>query len=251
MIRATCILILILASRLDAQERQSGYDEMTLELQHMQDDDFANPGMLWVAEGRNLWETVEGTENRSCADCHGDASQSMRGVAARYPAVDEIKSEPTDLDGRVNLCRVRHQGAEPLDRDSPALLALTTFLTYQSRGLPISPPQDPILESWREQGRVLFTTRMGQLNLSCANCHDANSEGHLAAAPIPQGHPTGYPQYRLEWQDMGSLYRRFDNCFFGIRATPFEHNSNSYIALEIYLKARAEGMMIEAPAVRP
>ena len=30
----------------------------------------------------------------------------------------------------------------------------------------------------------------------------------LAAVTIPQGHPTGYPIYRLEWQTLGSLKRR-------------------------------------------
>lgn len=73
----------------------------------------------------------------------------------------------------------------------------------------------------------------------------------MAAAVIPQGHPTGYPQYRLEWQEMGGLHRRFDNCFFGIRAQPFDRGSDAYVALELFLKQRAAGMPMEAPAVRP
>ena len=47
--------------------------------------------------------------------------------------------------------------------------------------------------------------REGQLNLSCANCHDDNWDKRLAGSPIPQAHPTGYPIYRLEWQTLGSL----------------------------------------------
>lgn len=251
MIRAACLLGLIAAAPLAAQERRSGYEDMTSELQLMQDDAFANPGMLWVGEGREMWSTRAGTAQKSCADCHGDAGESMRGVAARYPAFDEARAAPVDLAGRVNLCRDRHQAAEPLERESRALLAMTAFLAYQSKGLAIAPPDDPRLEPWRQQGRALFSTRMGQLNLACASCHDDLAGGHLAAAVIPQGHPTGYPQYRLEWQEMGSLHRRFDNCFFGIRAQPFDRGSEAYIALELFLKRRAAGMAIEAPAVRP
>lgn len=249
MIRHLCLLLA--AAPLAAEERRSGYEDMTPELQQMQDDDFSNPGMLWVGEGQGLWFTSAGAENRSCAECHGDATESMAGVAARYPAWDEPLSAPVDLTGRVNLCRTRHQKAEPLEPESHEMLALTTFLTYQSKGMTLDPPGDPRLRPWREEGETLFTTRMGQLNLACASCHDDNPGGHLLAAVIPEGHPTGYPLYRLEWQDMGSLARRFDNCLFGVRAEPFGHGSDEYLALELYLKTRAAGMAVEAPAIRP
>ena len=72
-------------------------------------------------------------------------------------------------------------------------------------------------------GEALFRQRQGQLNLSCAQCHDDNAGKHLAAAPIPQGHPTGYPVYRLEWQGMGSLQRRLRNCLIGMRAEPYAY----------------------------
>jgi sulfur-oxidizing protein SoxA len=251
MIRAACLLTLAAAVPLAAEERRSGYEYMTPELQEMQDDDFSNPGMLWIGEGQQMWSTPAGAAEKSCADCHGDATKSMKGVAARYPAFDEALEAPVDLAGRVNLCRARHQEAEPLEREDRSLLAMTAFLAYQSKGMAIAPPEDPRLTPWRERGRALFYTRMGQLNLACAFCHDDNPGAQLAAAVIPQGHPTGYPQYRLEWQEMGSLERRFDNCLFGIRAEPFDHGSEEYLALETFLMERAEGMEVDAPAVRP
>ena len=48
--------------------------------QAIQMDDFDNPGMLYVDQGAEMWATAEGTEGKSCADCHGDASESMVGV---------------------------------------------------------------------------------------------------------------------------------------------------------------------------
>ena len=69
-----------------------------------------------------------------------------------------------------------------------------------------------------EQGKAFFHRRQGQLNLACAQCHDDNWGKKLAGTPIPQAHPTGYPIYRLEWQGVGSLTRRFRNCLTGMRA---------------------------------
>ena len=70
-------------------------------------------------------------------------------------------------------------------------------------------------------GRALFEQRMGQLDLSCAHCHDAAAGRRLGGSPIPQAHPTGYPIYRLEWQGLGSLQRRLRDCLSGVRAEPF------------------------------
>ncbi|TNC71338.1 sulfur oxidation c-type cytochrome SoxA [Rubellimicrobium roseum] len=240
-----------LATAAAAEDRRTGYEMMSPELRAMQDDEMSNPGMLWVAEGAALWEAPEGPAGRSCAGCHGEAAQSMAGVAARYPAWDEASGAPVDLSGRIALCRTRHQGAEALEHESRPLLALAAYVARQSDGRPIAPDPDPRLDPWRETGRVLFTARMGQLNLACANCHDDHAGGRLGAAPIPEAHPTGYPQYRLQWEEMGGLHRRFGNCLTGIRAKPFAAGSPDYVALELYLMSRAAGLPLEAPAVRP
>ncbi|GGL63175.1 sulfur oxidation c-type cytochrome SoxA [Wenxinia marina] len=249
--RAALALLLLAPPAAAQDDRRTGYDDMTPELQAMQDDPVGNPGLFWVLDGEAMYSAAPDTGAESCAGCHGDGETAMSGVAARYPAWDEALDRPVDLAGRIDLCRVRHQGLPPLERESDALLSLTAYVTNQSRGLPIAPDPDPRLDGWREQGEDLFTTRMGQLNLSCAQCHDDLAGGHLAAALIPQGHPTGYPLYRLEWETMGSLDRRFGNCMFGVRAEPFGAGSAEYVALELYLKARAAGLAIEAPAIRP
>ena len=224
---------------------------MSPETQAMQKDDMANPGMLAVLEGARLWAEPTGAAGRSCADCHGNAMETMRGAAARYPAIDDESGEAVDLTARVNLCRTRHQAAEPLPPEHPKLMALATFVGNQSRGLPIAPDRDPRLEPWRDLGARLFSMRMGQLNFSCANCHDDNAGRRLASSPIPQGHATGYPIYRLEWQSVGSLQRRFRNCMVGVRAEPFAYGSREFVALELFLADRAAGMPAETPAVRP
>jgi sulfur-oxidizing protein SoxA len=217
----------------------------------MQDDDTSNPGMLWVMDGEALWSRRIGAADKACADCHADATVSMKGVAARYPAFDKALGRPVDLEQRINLCRAQHQQAAPLDYESHDLLALTAFVAHQSRGMPIAPARDPELAPFVANGRELFMQRQGQLNLACANCHDDNWDRHLAGSAVTQGQPTGYPMYRLEWQMLGSLQRRLRGCMTGIRAQAFSYGSPELVELELYLMSRAAGMPIEAPAVRP
>jgi L-cysteine S-thiosulfotransferase len=250
--RAGALLLLLFACGAVAQDRRSGFDDMAPATQAMQRDDTANPGMLWVLEGEALWQRPAGRAARSCADCHGGAAASMRGVAARYPAIDEATGRAVDLADRIALCQVRHQQAEaPTPRESEDSLALAAFVGLQSRGTPIAPPEDPRMAAVRAEGEALYRARRGQLDLSCAQCHDDHAGQRLAGSVIPQAHPTGYPLYRLEWQGMGSLQRRLRGCMTGVRAEPFAYGSAEYLAIEAFLMARAAGMPLEVPAVRP
>jgi sulfur-oxidizing protein SoxA len=239
------------AADIAPEQRRSGFEFMSPQTQAMQRDDTLNPGMLWSLDGATQWNRKAGTANKSCADCHGDAATSMKGVAAHYPVFDAQESRPVDLQDRVNLCRVRHQQAEKLPYESATLLGLVTYVANQSRGMTIAPAADERLTPFRERGKALFQTRLGQLNFSCAQCHDDHWGERLGSSPIPQAHPTGYPIYRLEWQGVGSLQRRFRNCLFGVRAEPFPYGAQEYIDLELYLMQRAKGMPVETPAVRP
>jgi sulfur-oxidizing protein SoxA len=239
------------AAEIAPQERRSGYADMSPETRAMQDDDTANPAMLAVLDGEALWNRRTGTANKSCADCHGDAAVSMRGVAARYPAFDAASGGPVDLEQRINLERTGRQGAPPLKYENADLLALSAYVARQSRGEPVAPPDDERLAPFVAAGRDFFNMRQGQLNLSCALCHDDNWGRRLAGNVVPQGHPTGYPLYRLEWQGVGSLQRRLRNCISGMRAETPAYGAPEYVNLELFLMRRAAGMKMETPAVRP
>ena len=239
-----------LAADIPLAERRSAYAQMAPETRAMQDEDTSNPGMLWVLDGEALWRAKAGATNRACADCHGDAAASMRGVAARHPAFDAKLNAPLDLAGRINSCRTERQQALALAFESRELLGLAAYVARQSRGLPIE-SSDPRLTPAIATGRALFERRQGQLNLSCAQCHDDNWGKKLAGNAIPQGHPTGYPLYRLEWQTLGSLQRRLRNCLTGMRAESYPPGAPELVALETFLMWRARGMPLETPAVRP
>ena len=222
---------------------------MAASTQAMQQDDTLNPGMLWVKDGELLWQRSSNDSTKSCASCH--TQSSMKGVATRYPAFDERLKQSITLSQRINQCKQKHQHAEPLRFESQDLLSLESFVAHQSRGMPVAPPVDTRLDAFRQRGQQRYTQRMGQLNLSCAQCHDSNAGGRLGSSQIPQAHPTGYPVYRLEWQTLGSLQRRLRNCMSGVRAEPFAYGSQELVELELHLAVRAKGMLIETPGVRP
>jgi sulfur-oxidizing protein SoxA len=243
--------VVAIAAEIPREQRRSGFAFMAPDTQAMQSDDTANPGMLWVLDGEALWKKKAGSADKACADCHGDATTSMKGVAARYPAFDKALGRPVNLEGRINICRADRQQAAPLPYESRELLALTALVARQSRGDAIAANADPQLAPFIAKGRALFNQRQGQLNLACTNCHDENWDKRLAGSAITQAHPTGYPLYRLEWQTLGSLQRRLRACMTGIRAQPFDFGAPEFVELELFLMSRAQGMPIEAPAVRP
>ncbi|MFM7461226.1 MAG: sulfur oxidation c-type cytochrome SoxA [Burkholderiales bacterium] len=231
--------------------RKSGYAFMAPSTQALQDDDSQNPAMLWVKDGEAAWQRTDGAANKSCASCHGDAKTKMRGVATRFPAYSSSLGRVINLQQQINFCRTVQQRAASLPLEHQILLAMESYVATQSRGLPITPTANKTLGDAQKKGGTLFAQRIGQMDLSCQDCHNNQVGRSLAGNLIPQAHPTGYPLYRLEWQVVGGLQRRIRNCMAGVRAEPYAYGSDEMVALEAYLGKRAAGMKLEAPGVRP
>lgn len=248
------LLLALLAAGLHAQERpsplRSGLEFVGADVRAMQADDAANPGLLWVERGRTLWGTAAGADGASCATCHGDAATTMRGVAARQPAWDADAAMVLDLDARIMRCRAQRQHASPLARESEDLLALSTYVAFQSRGMPMAVRVDGLARPAFERGWAFYLARHGQMNVACTQCHDRNWGKVLLRETISQGHGTAFPAYRLEWQSLGSLQRRIRACLFGVRAEMPAPGAPELTEVELYLAWRAAGLPLEAPGVR-
>ena len=237
------------ATEAHQKKPQSSYELMSSENKAMQDDPSLNPAMFWVGDGEALWNQPSSKNNQSCASCHGDAKKSMRGAATLFPKM--IKGKLQTLEGQINQCRVNAQGNPALAYESKELLSLTAWVAYQSKGMPIAVKQSPENKVALQKGRQSFYQRMGQLNLSCAQCHEDRASLKLGGSVIPQGHPNAYPIYRLEWQTLGSLQRRLRNCMSGVRAQQYEYGSPEMAQLELFLAWRARGLPLESPGLRP
>ncbi|MCW8086590.1 sulfur oxidation c-type cytochrome SoxA [Sabulicella glaciei] len=244
MTRGGWALLPLLALLLGAAEIRPTSEYLSPEIRAAQEDPSRHPGWLWVEEGEALWRRGE----PSCATCHGNIA-GMAGVAARYPMV-AADGTLLDLEGRIERCRTQHQGEPAFGRESDALLALTAAVALQSRGMPVAVATDGPAASFLEEGRRFYETRQGQLNLSCGQCHDDNAGRRLRGDVISNGLGTGYPAYRLEWNTMGSLHRRLRACSLGVRAEQLPLGSREYLALELFLASRANGLPVEAPGLR-
>lgn len=227
----------------------SGYEFRNAETQAVQDDEFENPGYLWVEQGAELWETVDGKAGRSCSSCHNDAADSMTGVGAQMPKWNEKLGKPVNLEQQVNRCRSGAMQAEPWKFDSEELKAMTTYVRNQSHGMPVEIDVSGPMQSWFERGKEIYYTRHGQLDMACASCHE-NYGKQLRSDHLSQGQSNGFPTYRLKTQGMVSLHNRFKGCMRDVRAQPYAPLSDEFLALEVYLAWRGQGLTVETPAVR-
>ena len=245
-------------SNVSAQQRnipldqlKSGLEFSSPEVRGLQlDDDFASPSAHAIDKGAQLWKQVTGSNNKSCASCHGDANESMKGAATRYPAIDKATGKLFNLEDRIRNCRSKQQKAINWLPESDELLAITLHVTGASKGMPILVNIDGPAKKHFEAGQKLYMARQGQMNLSCTQCHDQPYGQRLYNDKLSQGHPNGYPIFRLDWQYMASLERRLRFCYASVKAEVPPWGHQDMRNLNLYLMWRAQGLAIEVPAVR-
>ena len=227
----------------------SGWHFRSDETQALEMDDFDNPGMIFVDAGRDQWNAVEGSEGNSCATCHEDPS-SMEGVRAVYPKWDEKAGEVQTVAMQINDCRENNMGAEPYGYTSGQMANMEALIALQSRGMPVDVTIDGPAEEMWEKGKEIYYTRYGQLELSCANCHEDNYGNMIRADHLSQGQINGFPTYRQKNARLNTAHGRFKGCIRDTRAHTFDPGSDEFVALELYVASRGNGLSVEGPSVR-
>lgn len=228
----------------------SGWHFRSDETQQLQTDDFENQGMIFVDQAMDQWNTAEGSEGKACSDCHSDPADSMAGVAATYPKWNEEAGELRTVQMQMNDCRTNRMGADAWKYDAGAAVSMEALIASVSRGMPVNVAIDgPAAEYW-EAGKELYYTRTGQLDLSCANCHEQNYGNYIRADHLSQGQVNGFPTYRLKNAKLNGIHSRFKGCVRDTRAETYSAGSPEFIALELYVKSRANGLSVEGPSVR-
>jgi len=215
----------------------------------MQQDDFDNPGMIFVELAKDVWNTAEGSKGKSCADCHG-ASEEMAGVRPTYPKWNAAAGEVRTMEMQINDCRTNQMGAEEWKYSGGDMVNMTALMASVSRGMPVNVAIDGPAQSTWEQGKEMYYTRYGQLELSCANCHEDNYGNMIRADHLSQGQINGFPAYRLKNTKLNSAHNRFKGCVRDTRAETFAEGSPEFVALELYVASRGNGLSIEGPSIR-
>ena len=227
----------------------SGWHYRGTETRAMQADDFDNPGMIFVSQAEDVWNAAEGSEGKSCADCHG-ASEEMAGVRPVYPKWNEEAGEVRTMEMQINDCRENRMGAEPWKYAGGEMVNMTGLMASVSRGMPVNVAMDGPAQSTWEQGKELYYTRFGQLELACASCHEQSTGLMIRADHLSQGQINGFPVYRLKNSKLNSVHSRFKGCVRDTRAETFAPGSPEFIALELYVATRGNGLGVEGPSVR-
>jgi len=240
---------LIIMDQLHA-ETHSGYEYITPETRAMQDDDFANPGLLTVERGAQLFNQKHEKNNQSCADCHGDEGEKLNvKQIARYPFYDSKSKEIVSLQNRISKCRSKIT-EQPLMTDDPDLIALETFVRNLARGEKVNVQTDGEISELIKKGERIYSTRYGLIDMACYHCHSLYPGQMIRGQKISQGQTNGFPAYRLDTGEITNLDQRIQQCMTLLRAEPFATDSDEIKLLGLYLMSRSNGLAIETPAVR-
>ena len=225
----------------------SGWRFRTDETQALQIDDFDNPAMLTVDAAIDMFNTVDGSEGKSCASCHS-GPEDFAGLTASMPKV--IDGKLVVIEDILNQHRADAMGAEPWKWSGQEMQGMVALIGLQSRGMPVNVAIDGDAAPFWERGKEIYYTRYGQLELSCANCHEDNYGNMIRADHLSQGQINGFPAYRLKQARLISKHNRFRGCIRDTRAETFAEGSDEFRALELYVASRGNGLSVETPAVR-
>jgi len=225
----------------------SGWRFRSAETQALQSDDFDNPGMIFVDQAIDAWDTVDGSEGKACSSCHEDVAD-FAGLRTQMPRVED--GQLVAMENLVNECRTDRMGAKEWKWSGGDMTAMTGLIGLQSRGMPMDVKIDGDAAAFWEKGKELYYTRVGQLDMACSNCHEDNYGVMIRADHLSQGQINGFPTYRLKNAKLNSIHGRFKGCMKNIRATPYKEGGEEFKALELYLASRGEGLVVESPSVR-
>lgn len=215
----------------------------------MQKDDFDNPGMVFVDRGLDSWNAAQGKNGESCAGCH-QGPESMAGLRAVMPRVDEKTGNLMIMEDYVNGCVTERMGLEAWGMTSNQMKDMLALISMQSRGEVVNVAIDGAAAPFYEKGKEIYYTRYGQLEMSCANCHEDNYGNFIRADHLSQGQVSGFPVYRLKDAGLVSAQQRFVGCVRDTRAETFKAGSDEFKALELYVASRGNGLSTEGVGVR-
>jgi L-cysteine S-thiosulfotransferase len=248
-------LLIFLAVHLHAawaqDKRTSGRVYLSKQLQDLQADTMRNPMSLWLERGQSLWQV-------QCKSCHGDMT-TLKRSAAIFPRLGADGKHLINLEDQILQCQQRQRNptvaSNTIESDDILSLSAALYAVAKDETIAVvAPSHTPTARAqWEarlKSGEGIYQTRMGRMNLACMHCHDQKVGAQMRADTISQGHPTGFPIYRMSWQTVGSIDRRLRACYSGVQATVPAAGSPELRDLELFLKVRANGMPLDGPSIR-
>jgi sulfur-oxidizing protein SoxA len=151
----------------------------------------------------------------------------------------------------VNQCLKAH-GEPLLDLGDPKETgAVAAYLRSLANGQRIAVRVPPAAESAFEQGRRLWSTRMGQRNYACASCHLVGAGRIYGDTPLSPviGQATHWPVIR--GGQAVTLQMQVRQCLERMGAAPFPAGSDELNNVEYFLTVLSNGLPLRANVARP
>lgn len=205
------------------------------------------PYEIELEKGEKLFKTPfkNGKTYSSCFRNGGLA------IANEYPYWDSKTSQIKTMPMEVNECRERN-GEKPLAYEKGDIAAIVAYMYNSARGkrFSVKVPKEA-LEAY-EKGKQTYYTRRGQLNFACYHCHMDNAglkvRSNLLGAAIGQASP--FPVYRSQWGELGTIDRRYRQCYEQVRAKAPPSQSEELRNLEFFHTHLSNGLPLTAPGAR-
>lgn len=226
-----------------------------------------NPAELYESSGEELWKKPAGPNKVSLEKCDlGLGAGVVKGAYAQMPRYFKDTDKVQDLESRLLTCMEKIQGIAPKDYvdakfGSPKkddLVALATYVSGQSKGLPVKVSlANPKEKAAFNLGKRLFYYEGGPHDFACATCH--GQEGariRLQDLPYIASHQgaaqgwTSWPAYRVSSGQMWSMQWRINDCFRQQRFPEPIYASDATIALSMFMAATSNGAAMATPGIK-
>lgn len=215
-------------------------------------DPFVNPAAEAFDTGKAVYAKA-GANGKSCASCHQDAA-AFKGWAVTMPKWHAGMKKVIGVEEFV----ARHAQATmdtPMLMQSADNITLSVYLRSLSNGMPIKvDTTSKQAKAILKEAETLMTTKVGQLNFACVDCHSPE-KGALkwirgqylgeSAGQIPH-----FPVWRTSRNETWDIRKRLQWCNVQVRANELPPDAPEYGVLEYYLTAQSNGMAMESPGIR-
>lgn len=216
-------------------------------------DPFVNPAAGLVETGAERYG-MPGVNGKSCAGCHEKPEIKFKKWAVTMPKWDPVMKHPVGVEEFV----YRHASAtmgESWLMQSSNNIEMAVYLRWLANGekFDIDVKSKPMKDAL-ERGKKLTTARIGQLNLSCVDCHSPDRGGEHWVRGQYLGSTKGqidhFPTWRTSRYETWDIRKRFEWCNVQIRANELPPDALPYDDLEVYLTAISNGMPMQVPGIR-
>lgn len=213
-----------------------------------------NPAVIAAEDAEATWVT-RGPAGKACADCHGDRTVTMKGVATRYPKFVKAYRRVMSIEDFLTVHAPETTG-RALPMESDANVHLATLIRMTSNGRPMNLDlTSPEAKAALARGEATFNRRVGQRNHACADCHTPQKGankflGGRWLVDVTEGLTRHFPTFRTSQNEVWDMRKRFQWCMTPLGTNMLAADAVEYAELELYLTSFDQGKPLSVPGIR-